>query len=102
MARLSNSRKVWWRKHYAKLRAAKEMKRLSEPDFSQETNSSVPMPRIKARFRILIEDQQVGDRLQLKLYPTPFRGQFATGDGIRSVRQLERAFGHILRTAFTV
>jgi hypothetical protein len=102
MARRANSRNVWWQNHYAKLRAAKERKRLADPDFSQETNPLVPIPRPKARFRILIEDQQVGDRLQIKLYPTPFRGQFATGDGIRSVRQLERAFGHILRTAFTV
>lgn len=100
MARRSNIRKQWWSNHYAKLRAARERKRPMEPDFASERNVRLPVPRPKARFRILIEDCEVGDRLQLRLYQTPFRGEFATDTDLISVRKLERAFGHILRTAF--
>lgn len=98
MTHRSNSRKQWWRNHYAKLRSARG--KPHEPDLSSERTIRVPVPRLKARFRILIEDCEVGDRLQLRLYKTPFRGEFATDTDLISVRKLERAVGHILRTAF--
>lgn len=93
MTHRSNRRKAWRRNHYAKLHGG-------ETSIAFDRNVRVKVPRLKARFRILIEDCEVGDRLQLRLYKTPFRGEFATDTDLISVRKLEQAFGHILRTAF--
>jgi hypothetical protein len=70
----------WTKAHSRNAVAAKAHKRMAEPVFDEAPARKFRLPRARARFRITIRDEQIGDSLTLSLTPMPWRGRFLSSD----------------------
>jgi hypothetical protein len=55
--------------------------RMAKPDFSNEINRRIRVPRSQVRFVLTLEDHQIGDKMRLSLFQLPWRGRFFSTDG---------------------
>ena len=89
----------WTKQHSLNAVAAKQRKRMAEPDFKNEVRTKIRMRRSKAKWQLQLRDLEHGDSLTVRLFRSPWPSQWIISDRAKNLTDLFKKLKLVINQA---